>query len=432
MERGPLIMVGRKCIGSNAGRLPPLRRLLILSLLAGALFSLRAEGQSPLDAADTEKALQILDGGYTADLLHCKIQPQKPFLDFAFRFDVGYVISCPLRTFGGRESTVTSFVRVTPEGGKPVLLGEMFHLPAMSAEMNDVKNARKLDQRTEASGGFAVGEGQYKVEVLVADRESGRSSRKTWTARTVWSRSQQALQATLPASTVMPMAVRPRQFKVDTSGKGLRLTILLDAAPTNPREQKLRAWDRSFLLGSLSTLLEQVPCASVRVVALNLDQQREVFRQDQFEDEDFAKLAVALRNLELGTVSYQVLQQHQDWLTMLVGFANQELTARDPSDAVIILGPYSRYRQPVPRNMLKVRETPNPYFCYFEYLPGDLRNYRIPDTLHSLTKRLNGSVYDIQSASDLGHAIQKMLAQVHPSEPPPVNSRWPARPAPKQ
>ncbi len=424
--------VGINCMGAGRDRLPPKGRLLIVSLLVWVVVTPPGRGQGPVNAADREKVSRLFDGDHTVDLLNCQIQPQKPFLDFAFRFDVGYIVSCPLGSFGGHESMMLAFTRVTPEGREPILLGETFSLPALPPEMQDTKNTAKLKQQTEVSGGFAVGEGQYNVEVLVIDQESRRTSRKAWSVHTALGHGQRGMEAPVPAHTVLPLGVRPRPFKLDTSGKGLRLTILLNAAPTNSREQKLRVWDRIFLLGSLSTLLDQIPCASVRVVALNLDQQREVFRQDQFEDGDFKKLADALRTLELGTVSYQVLQQWRGWLDMLVDFANQELVAPNPADAVVILGPYSRYNQPVPREMLKVRETPNPRFCYFEYLPGDLRHYPYPDTFHSLTRHLNGSVYQIQSATDLGHAIQKMLTQVRPSGPPPVNSRWPARPAPTQ
>lgn len=282
------------------------------------------------------------------------------------------------------------------------------------------------------TSGFAAGEGQYRVEVLVADQATGRASQKRWSVRVARSSSQHAAQIAIPYDTVMSLAKRPRPFWLDSSGKGLRLTILLDAAPMDPRSPKLQAWDRAFLVESLSSLLGQIPCASVRLVALNLDQQREVYRQDQFDDAGFIKLADALQNLELGTVSYRVLQDGNGWMGMLLDFANRELVARNPSDAVIILGPRSRYNAGVPRRTLKTRETPNPHFCYIEYFPGRIRRNLLPDTLSNLTRRLDGAVYEIYSPGDLAHAIQKMLARVQPSGPPAVDSRWPLRPAPTQ
>jgi hypothetical protein len=401
-------------------------RLLLVGLSIWVLAVPLAKAQEPLNAADSERMGHILDSGPPPGLLHCSIQPRKPMLDFAFRFDVGYIVSCSLSAFGGRASKIFVVVRVTPEGGKPLLLGESYRLP----QVTPTAKSSNLKQDVQMSGGFAVGEGQYQVEVLVVDQDTGRTSRKRWRAQVARARGHWAAQVALPPGSVIPLGVRPWPVKMDTSGKGLRLTVWLDAAPLNPRDPALRAWDRAFLLGSLSSLLKQIPCASVRLRAFNLDQQRELFRQDQFDDAGFMQLAESLRTLELGTVSYRVLQQRQGWLDLLLDYANRELIAADPSDAVIILGPQTHYFAEVPRRRLKGRETPNPHFFYFEHFPGYVRASQLPDALSSLTKRLDGTVYEIFSPGDLARSIQKMLTQVEPRAQPPTSGRWPARPAP--
>jgi hypothetical protein len=401
-------------------------RLLFISLSIWVLAAPQVKGQEPLNAADSERIGRLLDNNRSPDLLHCSIQPRKPTLDFALRFDVGYIVSCSLSRFGGRASRIFVFARATPEGGNPVAFGEAYRL----AEATAATKSSNLKQNVQMSGGFAVGEGQYQVEVLVLDQETGRTSRKRWRARVARSRSQGVAQTAVPPGTVIPIGVRPWPIKMDTSGKGLRVTVLLEAAPLDPRNPALRAWDRAFLLGSLSSLLKQVPCASVRLRAFNLDQQRELFRQDQFDDAGFMELAESLRTLELGTVSYRVLQQGQGWLDLLLDYANRELIAADPSDAVIILGPRARYLAQVPRSKLRGRETPNPHFFYFEYFPGHVQASQLPDALSSLTKRLDGTVFEIFSAGDLARSIQKMLTQVQPRPEPSTPSRWPARPAP--
>jgi hypothetical protein len=401
-------------------------RLLLVSLSLWVLAVPPVNGQEPLNPADSERVGRFLDSNRSPDLLHCSIQPRKPTLDFALRFDVGYIVSCSLSRFGGRASRIFVFARVTPAGGKSLSFREAYRL----AEATAATKSSNLKQNVQMSGGFAVGEGQYQVEVLVVDQETGRTSRKRWRVRVARRRSQGAGPVALPPGSVIPMGVRPWPIKMDTSGKGLRVTILLDAAPLNPRNAALRAWDRAFLLGSLSSLLKQIPCASVRLRAFNLDQQREFFRQDQFDDAGFMELAESLRRLELGTVSYRVLQQRQGWLDLLLDYANRELIAADPSDAVIILGPRTRYLAEVPRSKLKERETLNPHFFYFEYFPGYVRGSQLPDALSSLTKRLDGTVYEIFSPGDLARSIQKMLTQVKPRPEPSTPGRWPARPAP--
>jgi hypothetical protein len=400
-------------------------RFLLVSLSIWVLAVPPVKGQEPLNAADRERIGRLLDSDRSPDLLHCFIQPQKPTLDFAFRVDVGYVVSCSLSRFGGRTSKVSVFARVTPEGGKPLLLGEHYRVPEATA----ATKSSNLKQDVQMSGGFAVGEGQYQVEVLVVDQETGRTSRKRWRVQAPRS-SQGTAQAAVPPGSVIPIGVRPWPIRMDTSGKGLRVTILLDAAPLNPRNPALRAWDRAFLLGSLSSLLRQIPCASVRLRAFNLDQQRELFRQDQFDDAGFMELTESLRALELGTVSYRVLQQRQGWLDLLLDYANGELIAADPSDAVIILGPRTRYFAKVPPEKLKRRETSDPHFYYFEYFPGYLRASQLPDALSSLTKQLDGTIYEIFSPGDLARSIQRMLTRVQPRAEPSPARRWPARPAP--
>ena len=404
--------------------------LLLLGLLLGIRAGPPVRAQEPSTFADQAIIERLLDSN-DAPALSCSIEPQKPFLDFAFRFEVTYTVHCPLRSFEKRASTVWVYARVTPEGAKPQLRGESYRVPEATATATPGKQA------VEMTGGFAAGEGQYKVEVLVADQETGRVTLKSWSAHVTRASRQRDAQVAIPHNMVMPLAARPRPFWLDASGKGLHLTVLLNAAPMDPRSPKLQAWDRAFLLESLSSLLGQIPCASVRLRAINLDQQREVYRQDDFDDSGFVKLSDALRSLELGTISAQVLQNRSGWMEMLVDFANQEVSAAHPSDAVIILGPRSHYNAAVSRQWLKGRETSKPQFCYFEYLPGAIRFSQLPDTLSNLTRRLDGAVYQMYSPGDLAHAIQKMLARVQPtasppSASPPADSRWPPRPAPTQ
>src|SRR3954470_9208509 len=72
-------------------------------------------------------------------------------LDFAFRFDVGYVVRCPLKEFGGRESTLLSFVRITPEGGTPVVLGESYNVAAIPEVMRGTTRIDKLKDEIDFS-----------------------------------------------------------------------------------------------------------------------------------------------------------------------------------------------------------------------------------------------------------------------------------------
>jgi hypothetical protein len=189
---------------------------------------------------------------------------------------------------------------------------------------------------------------------------------------------------------------------------GVRLTILLHVAPINPYSPKLHAWDRGFLLQSLASLLKQLPCQSVRVIAFNLDQQQELFHEEKFDGDGYNRLVARLHKLEFGTVSYQALQR-DTWRQWLVRLANEQTRAKDPSDLVVFLGPTSHFLEKVPSQARDNPDSP-PRFFYFEYYPW--AGVDFSDSIDSLTRGMHGTVYKINSADQLGQAIQKMFDQM--------------------
>lgn len=400
-------------------------------MLAAALAA-SANAQMPLSPAETAEVTRVLDREPTGERLRCTIERQDPSLDFEFRFTAGYTIECPLKAFEGRKSSVNAFVRVTPEGGTPVVLGGTRNLPAIPAEMETRTDPRKLNNNLELSGVFTLGEGRYRAEVLaVDDRE--RSCRKEWEINVVPRHAVAASTAIMKAETVAPADFVPWDGRLRTAAESIRLTVLLDVAPVNPRAANLRAWDRLFLLDSLSSLLREVPCKSVRLVAFNLDQDREVYRHNRFRGGDqFEVLEKAMGQLELGTVSYHLLQQQQGWVQMLWRLTNVELRADDPPDAVVILGPATRTEMKIERTKVQPRETTAPQFFYFEYSNNWLGG-PFPDSMGTLTKALGGTTFVFHSPQQLAEDIQKMLRKLKPSVPQEATaSRWPARAAPKQ
>jgi len=393
-------------------------------------LSVVARGQSVLNPDDTTRATALFSAGTRAERLNCEIEPRKPFLDFAFRFDGGYTVHCPLKAFGGTESALYTFVRVTPRGGAPVLLGTKTRLPAISAAQASRNSPRKMRNVVEISGGFSIGEGEYLVEAVVAD-DRDRASRKRWTIKAYRTGAERAVPLKIKASSVTDMGFHPWRGCSRPASEGEQLTVLLDAAPISPREVNLRAWDRVFLLATLSSLLDQTPCRSVKLIAFNLDQQREVFRKEEFDGPGFFELERALEHLELGTVSYRTLQQHQGWAELLAGYTNREVLAEQPADAVIFLGPAMHILEKIPAGMLRARETAKPQFFCFEYLPNWRRGAEFDDAIAALTKARDGAVFRIHSPAELALAVQKMLKRVRPAGQPAAPGSWPARPGPK-
>jgi len=398
--------------GGRRGR----RTQALLSFLI--LVPILAHTQGPLDVSDEDIVNHLLDQNSSeGERLKCEIRLQQPFLDFEFRFDVSYIARCPVKEFDGKASTLFTFIRITPESGRRRLLGEAFALPEIPESMRAHTNLKKLKSEFDFSGGFAAGEGRYSVEVLIGERQTGRMCRKSWKVALARSHGEQKIPLSIGESVVVPMGFHRWEKKADPNG--LRVTVLLDAAPIFPYAAKLRVWDRSFLLSTLCSLLEQIDYESVRVVAFNLDQQKEIFHDQLKGSAGFIQLNRAMQDLELGKVSYQILQQREGATDLLTRLANGENSDPEASDLVILLGPHTRYTQKIPSERLQPSVAPSsrgPKFFYLEYMPVWLRGAEFADNVEQLTKAFGGKSFKIYSPADLANAIQKLVAEVRTSE----------------
>lgn len=375
-----------------------------------ALLAISANAQFPLAPADAQKVSDSIDRLATSrvqrgDQLACEVQPVKPFLDFALRFDAGYFVRCPLQQFAGHEAGLVTFLRVRPEHGAAVVLVERYRIPAMPADLHSKVNGRRFTSLAEFSGAFAIGEGEYAVDLLVAD-DHDRIFHKNWKAKAALRGEEKRALVTMKPDSAAGLGVPVWKPDAVEREAGVRLTVLLDAAPIDPYALKLRAWDRAFLLDSLSSLLHHISPSSTRVVAFNLEQQKEVFRKDGFGRADFRRLAESLRELELGTVSYRVLNRQQGWSELLADLVARETGAAADGDVVIFLGPNTRIAQKIPEQMVRTGKETGARLFYFEYFPHPGAEF--PDAIQRLTSMLNGTTLKIHSPGDLAEAIQKM------------------------
>jgi len=367
------------------------------------LYPAFAAAQLPVAAADAQKVTSAFDT-LSPNSLKCFIEKWNPFLDFALRFQSGYVVHCRLGVFEGKKVIVAIYLRVTPEGKPPALFASGYRLPAITPDMPLAKTPNKLKQEIGLSGVVSFGEGLYSVDVLVMD-DRGRSCRKHWKIKVAPDRSQRRVHLAIDPLTVQSFDRKTWNVPPPQRSGGLRLTVLLDAAPINPYQSSLRAWDRMFLLECIYSLLRQMPYKSVRLVAFNLDQQREIFRRDPFDDAAFLALSRSLQEIETGTISVQALKKRNS-PEFLTNLANQELAADAPSDVVILLGPNARSDANI-RPELLTRTPDSPPLFYFHYIPWVGNAF--PDAFQNLTKAAAGKTFQIHSPADFDQAIQKIL-----------------------
>ena len=382
-----------------------MKRLVLLAFWI--LFAtVSSSAQLPLSAADIKKVEPLFNAPPNKSL-KCGIQPWNPTLDFTFRFVAGYMLHCQLAQFEGKQAALIIYLRVTPETKAPSLFGSAFRIPEVSPEMRSSagKNFQKMKNEVAASGAFGVGKGSYVAEVLVVD-DHNRFYHNKWRVRVDTSRSERSVPLAIQPLTVETLE-RTIWQNITPRANGIRVTILLDAAPINPHQSRLRAWDRAFLLQWIYSVLDETPHSSVHLVAFNLEQQKEIFRSDDFDATAFKQLSKTLSAAETTTISVQALKKRNS-PEFLAELTNQELAA-DRADAIIFLGPNARADMKTATSILTEKKPSSPPVFYFEYFPWPVE---FPDAIQLLVKAADGTTYRIHTPAQLDQSIQKMLTQL--------------------
>ncbi len=379
----------------------PAQFVFTLTLLSAPL----AFSQTIVNPQDQTKFDDIFDR-LKGDSLKCDARSMEPFVDFAFRFELRYTVDCEVNQFGGQPGEIKTYLRVRSASGTETVLGDRFAFNGAPKPL-PLSDLNRVHAKLQFSGVLAAGPGEYDMDLLVIDNRT-RAYRRRWTARAFPRGHENDLDFSIPPNTLAPLTTAPIPVGVHRNGEPL--TVLINAAPLNPWSRKLRAWDRAFLLDSLSSLLRQLPYSSVRVIAFNLEQQQEIYRQDKFSQKDIEKLSGALHSLELGTIAYSTLQRERGWADLLVGLLQGEIQSEEPSNAVVFLGPTLRLEDKIPAELLLgYRRQALPLFCvtYYPRVGADF-----PDSIQHLTTALKGKVFRIHSPSELAQNLQKLQREI--------------------
>lgn len=315
--------------------------------------AIRAQQVTSLDKLPA--AASAFDDGQRHEPLPCTLHTVKPELNFGFRFQTGYTFETSLDPYLDREHHWYIVFRVEPENnaGPPVYFFDSIDLPA-----------RSLDGLIgQDSGSFQTGEGRYQVKWVLMD-DVGRVCRQEWTIDAHPNFSERAEKVAMPPGTVgdfsLPSTESPR------AGTKLRhVTILLNAGMPVIRRggQPNNSW--GMLLSMLESILEQMPEASFRVVAFDSQQQRELFRKDNFTAEDMNDVARVANAKQHWTVDYHALQDPAGEWHLLRDLENKEIDAPSPPDVVIFLGvPEGRFDN-MPSGMPGPKTAPR--FFYLKY-----------------------------------------------------------------
>jgi hypothetical protein len=327
--------------------------------------------------------------------LVCQIETMAPRLGFSLMHWSGFNLSIPMKQFLETGPTQLALaIEITPKGGKPVYLGERFGVPPPAEGLKYPKGADATYM-----GGYYLGPGDYRVRFYGGDNRNN-ECRKEWSLKV--------------RAGKIPPRMEPDQISAvgDERWRGLnksnppnRLTIVIEAAPMSPRRAMVRlsSYDRSILLTSLTTLLDQTKTTDATVVAVDPRNRKIIYQTSDFTRRELGRLARAVAEVNLGVVSLETLKG-----PTATQFMESVLTTiQDPaakSDAVVFLGPIWSWQGKVTPKIRELAQgLPNAHFLGLTRFPG------MPDNLVAqVVKAANGSAKQLLTPSDFAKALEKV------------------------
>ena len=372
--------------------------------LFGVLFTVvAADSQVLIPSHKVAPAWREMNRRRDEPRLECQVGHMRPSLNFSFRFQTGYVVNLPLKQYRGKGNWFGVLVRVTPEAGRePSYLFSRVQLP-------EVPQTKAV---LEFGGGFVIGEGKYKIELLLMDN-AGRVCTDSWQVQAKLGRKEREVKPGMEAGEVDEISLRKWTRGIDTPEGGRRsVSLLLNAAPMSLRRVRLGGYDRVVLISALASILERLPVRKVRLVVFSMDQQKEVYRSEDFQASEFGRLTQALNRLELGVIDYETLQNRRGHVGLLAGLLDEALNGDEKQDAVILLSPPTRYTEKVPAETLPAPDgRSRVFYLQFRSWMGAV----FSDTVANAVRRVDGKKYEVYSpahfASALAEVIQALAAR---------------------
>jgi len=357
-----------------------------------------------------------------SDTLRCEVTPVKPELNYALRLRAGYEVRIPLSQYQGPGHRWRVLVRVTPESGN----GEPVYL-ASSLSLLPIPQTKFY---AEFGGGFLVGDGHYSAALLLTD-DLGRVCSREWQFDAHFDRRALGLENALPPGSVVALSRTPAN--PERAPVFERLTAMIHVAAASWRDE-------------LVSVLEQVPARKVRLVLFNLEQQKLLFRQDNFQPSDLNSATDGVHNLLRGAVDYHILQHATGDADLLADLVNRELQAAEPSDAVILVSTWSpsvhRVAPGVMATLPRDRGGALQRYFYIRYVPTSSSRCWAPcidmpssqvtaetpmcpcsltppkgspgnpvDMIGSLVATLKGTTLNVRSPADFAKAIRAIVAR---------------------
>jgi hypothetical protein len=361
----------------------------------GVFFAAAAFAQQIVPVKKLPGGADAFDASQLHEPLPCTVTFTKPRLNLGFRFETTYAAQTPLDAAAEHKWRVLFLV--TPRNGEPVYFTDSFDLPGPSDRAFDAI----------VKGTFFTGEGDYDVQWSLSD-DLGRVCRQNARLEAYRTRNEQNVKVEMPPGAVGDFSWQPASQE-RVAAKTRRITVLMNAAL--PRVSHGQAVDNEWpaLLTILSSLLEQVPEASVRLVVFNLDQQRELFRKDDFSAKDVAGIAHEGDASARWAVDSHVLQNPLGGWELLRKLESSEIHAAPAPDTVLFLGLPAASAEKIPDEMPQPGAAQAQRFLYLRYGSRELEPQAVPPLIRGQ------GVRDASVSSARGDGMGNMIPRSNPA-----------------
>ena len=330
--------------------------------------------------------------------LSCHVEAIHPRLGYSFRFFSGFYATIPARQFEpGKGNRMVAFLRVTSSATDDV---HYFFHPLNVPKIPDDPGKVQL----EAGGGFYIGDGNYKVDWLLADQRD-RVCTRSWMVKTPRSK----VPLLVPAGSIQPLGLESwKGFTEKKTVGDARITVFLSAMPIYRRRQlsRLPPYDLALLLSSLTSLLDGSKYKHARVVAFDLLSKRVLFEQEEFDTAGYAKLRDQLEAHSYGTIDVGSLARGVSDRKLLEQMLKQETARESKSDAVVFLGAEGPPSEKLPPLFAEYRQgLSRLYYVFFARFPQPVQ-----DIMWQFVRGGKGKVVNMFGPPDLVNAIRAIDA----------------------
>ena len=355
--------------------------------------------------------------------LPCTVTPNKPVLGFDLRFHAGFDVNVPLKDLAGMDNQLTILFRVTPDNHKeePTYFVQHIHVPMLD---EDAKGDATLQ------GGIDLGEGNYHVDWLMRDRAE-RVCSFYWDMDAFLPPKDKQIELAIAPNLVDK--AQPEQFTEEPPveraqvAQPLNIKVLVNFAPQNFDAATMRPLDTLALVSILRRISREPQFGKFSLVAVNIQEQRVLYRQSSTDKIDFPALGEAIQSIKLGTVDLKRLSQKHGDTDFLTDLIKKEMGTDDHPDALVFAGPKIMLDEAVPQETLKPFAPDLDYPVF--YMNYTLNPQAVPwkDSIGRAVKVFKGTEYTISRPRDLWFSVTEMVSRIvkwkHGKSTAPVSSQ---------